>query len=172
MIPAMARVGVLFDQRKYFLPQLMASAEAMKAALGRLEPLIRREPNETGIGVIVLATVEGDIHDIGKNIIALMLKNHGYEIIDLGKDVQADVIIEAIKKVKPDVVGLSALMTTTMVNMKEVVDLARSEGFPCPFIVGGAVVTKAFAASIGASYAKDGVEAVRVVEQLVKTKRN
>jgi 5-methyltetrahydrofolate--homocysteine methyltransferase len=172
MIPAMARVGVLFDQRKYFLPQLMASAEAMKAALGRLEPLIRRAPDEAGLGVIVLATVEGDIHDIGKNIIALMLKNHGYEIIDLGKDVQADVIIEAIKKVKPDVVGLSALMTTTMVNMKEVVDLTRSEGFLCPFIVGGAVVTKAFAASIGASYAKDGVEAVRVVEQLVKTKRN
>ncbi len=171
MIPAMTRVGVLFDQRKYFLPQLMASAEAMKAALGRLEPLIRRDTDEAGIGVIILATVKGDIHDIGKNIIALMLRNHGYKIIDLGKDVQAEVIIEAIKKTKPDVVGLSALMTTTMVNMKEIVDLAKGEGFSCPFIVGGAVVTKAFAASIGASYAKDGVEAVRVVEQLVKSKR-
>ncbi len=172
MIPAMARVGVLFDQRKYFLPQLMASAEAMKAALGRLEPLIHRESGEDGIGVIILATVKGDIHDIGKNIIALMLRNHGYKIIDLGKDVQAEVIIEEIKKTKPDVVGLSALMTTTMVNMKEVIELAKSESCSCPFIVGGAVVTKAFAASIGASYAKDGVEAVRVVEQLVKSKRN
>ncbi len=171
MIPAMTRVGVLFDQRKYFLPQLMASAEAMKAALGRLEPLIRREADEAGIEVIILATVKGDIHDIGKNIIALMLRNHGYKIVDLGKDVQTEVIIEAIRKTKPDVIGLSALMTTTMVNMKEVIDLAKSEGYSYPFIVGGAVVTKAFAASIGASYAKDGVEAVRVVEQLVKSKR-
>ncbi|HYA13536.1 MAG TPA: homocysteine S-methyltransferase family protein [Syntrophales bacterium] len=171
MIPAMTRVGVLFDQRKYFLPQLMASAEAMKAALGRLEPLIRHETEEAGIGVIILATVKGDIHDIGKNIIALMLRNHGYKIIDLGKDVQAEVIIEAMRKANPDVVGLSALMTTTMVNMKEVIDFAKTEGFSCPFIVGGAVVTKAFAGSIGASYAKDGVEAVRVVEQLVRSKR-
>ncbi|HVO65154.1 MAG TPA: corrinoid protein, partial [Syntrophales bacterium] len=171
MIPAMTRVGVLFDQRKYFLPQLMASAEAMKAALGRLEPLIRRETEEAGTGIVVLATVKGDIHDIGKNIITLMLRNHGYKIVDLGKDVQAEVIIEAMRKTNPDVVGLSALMTTTMVNMKEVIDLAKTEGFSCPFIVGGAVVTKAFAAAIGASYAKDGVEAVRVVEQLVKSKR-
>ena len=170
MIPAINRAGELFDQRKYFLPQLIASAEAMKAALARVEPRLRREKKgRLGKGVIVLATVKGDIHDIGKNIIALMLRNHGYTITDLGKDVPAKAIIESMRRSKPDAVGLSALMTTTMVNMEEVIGLARVNGYSCPFIVGGAVVTKAYASSIGAAYAKDGVEAVRVVEQLIKS---
>ena len=170
MIPAINRAGELFDQRKYFLPQLIASAEAMKAALARVEPRLKREKRGSlGKGVIILATVKGDIHDIGKNIISLMLKNHGYMIIDLGKDVPATAIIESMRRSKPDVVGLSALMTTTMVNMEEVIGLARASGYSCPFIVGGAVVTKAYAASIGAAYAKDGVEAVRAVEQLIKS---
>ena len=170
MIPAINRAGELFDQRKYFLPQLIASAEAMKAALARVEPRLKREEKgRLGKGIIILATVKGDIHDIGKNIISLMLKNHGYTIADLGKDVPAKAIIESMRRSKPDVVGLSALMTTTMVNMEEVIGLARANGYSCPFIVGGAVVTKAYAASIGAAYAKDGVEAVRVVEQLIKS---
>jgi 5-methyltetrahydrofolate--homocysteine methyltransferase len=170
MIPAINRAGELFDQRKYFLPQLISSAEAMKAALARVEPKLRHE--KRGIskkGVVILATVKGDIHDIGKNIISLMLRNHGYEIIDLGKDVPSKTIIESMRRLKPDVVGLSALMTTTMLSMEEVIGLARDRGYSCPFIVGGAVVTKSYAASIGAAYAKDGVEAVRVVEQLVKS---
>jgi len=172
MIPAINRAGELFDQRKYFLPQLIASAEAMKAALARVEPrLKRKERGKLGKGVIVLATVQGDIHDIGKNIISLMLKNHGHRIIDLGKDVPAKAIIGSMRRSKPDIIGLSALMTTTMVNMEEVIGLARANGCLCPFIVGGAVVTKAYAASIGAAYAKDGVEAVRVVEQLIRSKR-
>ena len=172
MIPAIIRVGELFDQRKYFLPQLIASAEAMKAALGHLEPRLQHDKKtKVGKGVIILATVKGDIHDIGKNIIALMLKNHGHRIIDLGKDVPSKAIIEAIGRIQPDVVGLSALMTTTMLNMKEVVDLARSEGYSCPFVVGGAVVTKSYASSIGAAYAKDGVEAVRVIGQVIKSKK-
>ncbi|MGZ3597954.1 MAG: homocysteine S-methyltransferase family protein [Syntrophales bacterium] len=173
MIPAINRAGELFDQRKYFLPQLIASAEAMKAALARVEPRLRHEKkSRLGKGVIVIATVKGDIHDIGKNIISLMLKNHGYSIIDLGKDVPAKAVIESMRRSKPDVVGLSALMTTTMVNMEEAIGLARANGHLCPFIVGGAVVTKAYAASIGAAYAKDGVEAVRVVEQLIKSQRD
>jgi 5-methyltetrahydrofolate--homocysteine methyltransferase len=170
MIPAINRAGELFDQRKFFLPQLIASAEAMKAALARVEPRLKREEKGSpGKGVIILATVKGDIHDIGKNIISLMLKNHGHRIIDLGKDVPAEAIIESMRRSKPDVVGLSALMTTTMVNMEEVIGLARASGYSCPFIVGGAVVTKAYAASIGAAYAKDGVEAVRAVEQLMNS---
>jgi 5-methyltetrahydrofolate--homocysteine methyltransferase len=170
MIPAINRAGELFDQRKYFLPQLIASAEAMKAALARVEPRLKREKKgRLGKGVIILATVKGDIHDIGKNIISLMLKNHGYKIVDLGKDVPTKAVIESIKRSKPDVVGLSALMTTTMVNMEEVIGLARANGYSCPFIVGGAVVTKSYATSIGAAYAKDGVEAARVVEQLIKS---
>jgi 5-methyltetrahydrofolate--homocysteine methyltransferase len=145
----------------------------MKAALARVEPRLKhKEKGRLGKGVIVLATVKGDIHDIGKNIISLMLKNHGFSIIDLGKDVPAKAVIESIRRSKPDVVGLSALMTTTMVNMEEVIGLAQANGYSCPFIVGGAVVTKAYAASIGAAYAKDGVEAVRVVEQLIKSQKD
>jgi 5-methyltetrahydrofolate--homocysteine methyltransferase len=172
MIPAIVRVGELFDQKVYFLPQLIASAEAMKKALGYLEPGLSRE--KTGIAekrIILLATVKGDVHDIGKNIVALMLKNHGYKVIDLGKDVPAEAIVEAVKQNQPDMVGLSALMTTTMVNMKEVIELARREAPVCPFIVGGAVVTESYASSIGAAYAKDGVAAVRVIERMLKPKK-
>jgi 5-methyltetrahydrofolate--homocysteine methyltransferase len=172
MIPAIIRVGELFDQRKYFLPQLIASAEAMKAALGHLEPRLKHaKAARAWKGVIILATVKGDIHDIGKNIISLLLKNHGYRIIDLGKDVPPEAIIKAIKNNQPDIVGLSALMTTTMVNMKEAIELARAKGYSCPFILGGAVVTKTYAASLGASYAKDGVEAARVIDQVLKSKK-
>jgi 5-methyltetrahydrofolate--homocysteine methyltransferase len=170
MIPAIVRVGELFDRKIYFLPQLIASAEAMRLALACLEPRLREE-KAAGIckGVIILATVSGDIHDIGKNIVALLLRNHGYQVVDLGKNVPDQAVIEAIKKHKPQVVGLSALMTTTMVHMKAIIDLASAERLACPFMVGGAVVTKSYASSIGAAYAKDGVEAVRVVEKLVKT---
>ena len=116
--------------------------------------------------IVILATVKGDIHDIGKNIIALMLKNHGFTVIDLGKDVSAKKIIQESKRHKVFVLGLSALMTTTMVNMKEVVDLARKEKVKCRSMVGGAVVSKSYARSLGAEYAKDGVEAVQVVKRL------
>jgi len=168
MIPAIVLVGKLFDEKKYFLPQLIAGAEAMKEALGYLEPKLKSDgPLQTVKGVVLLATVRGDIHDIGKNIIALLLKNHGYDVIDLGKDLPAEDIVGAAKQTRPDVVGLSALMTTTMVNMKDVIDLAKKEGLTCKFMVGGAVMTKSYAASLGAAYAKDGVEAVRVVEQLI-----
>jgi 5-methyltetrahydrofolate--homocysteine methyltransferase len=167
MIPSIVRVGDLYEKKTYFLPQLMAAAETMKKALGFLEPLLKKDA--AGIkGTIILATVKGDIHDIGKNIVALLLRNYGYQVIDLGKDVTAETIIAAAKKQKFDIIALSALMTTTMVNMKEVITLARAKGIQKPFMVGGAVVTEAYAKSIGASFAKDGVEAVRVVEKLIK----
>jgi len=168
LIPAIIEVGELFDQKRYFLPQLIASAETMKKALAVLEPRL----HGSGIpakakGTIVMATVQGDIHDIGKNIVVLMLKNHGYQILDLGKDVPTERLLETIRTKKPDVVGLSALMTTTMVSMKTAIEEARKEGLSCPFLIGGAVVTRSYADSIGAAYARDGVEAVRVVEQLL-----
>jgi len=170
MVPAIVRVGELFDEKKYFLPQLIAGAEAMKKGLAYLEPLLRGdEAARIEKGIVLLGTVRGDIHDIGKNIVALMLKNHGYRVIDLGKDVPAEVFVDAMKRNHPDMVGLSALMTTTMVNMKEVIDLARREAPACPFILGGAVVTESYAASLGAAYAKDGVEAVRVIERILKS---
>ncbi|GAI18575.1 unnamed protein product, partial [marine sediment metagenome] len=170
MIPAITRVGELFDKKQYFLPQLIASAETMKKGVEFLEPHLKQsdEGSSRKLGVILLATVEGDIHDIGKNIVALMFKNRGFDVIDLGKDVAAEKIIKEIKKHKPVIVGLSALMTTTMVNMKKVLDLAKRDGVDSNFIVGGAAVTKTYAESIGAEYAKDGVEAVRVAEKLAK----
>ena len=167
MIPAIVRVGDLYEKKIYFLPQLMAAAETMKKALGYLEPHLKKTLT-AGKGKIIMATIKGDIHDIGKNIVALLLRNYGYNVIDLGKDVPDQEIIDAVKKENPDVVGLSALMTTTMVNMKDLIELARIRGIKTDFLVGGAVVTEAYANSIGASFAKDGVEAVRVVEKLIK----
>ncbi len=166
LIPAIIRVGDLYEKKIYFLPQLMAAAEAMKKALVYLDPLLK-EAAAADRGKVLLATVRGDIHDIGKNIVALLLRNYGYNVIDLGKDVRDEVIIGAAKKEKPDVIGLSALMTTTMVNMKDVITLARASGIQTPFLVGGAVVTQAYAESIGASFARDGVAAVKAVDQLM-----
>ncbi len=167
MIPAINKVGEFFDKKTFFLPQLIASAEAMKIAFEVLQPYLKKDDLARGKKTIVLlATVRGDIHDIGKNIVALMLKNHGFDVVDLGKDVSAQRIIKEIKRHKSSIVGLSSLMTTTMVSMKEVVDKAKEEGLNCRFIVGGAVVTKSFARSLGAGYASDGVEAVRVAKKL------
>ena len=167
MVPAIERVGDLFDKKEYFLPQLIASAETMKIAFERLKPYLKKNELKQGKKtVVLLATVKGDIHDIGKNIVALMLKNHGFDVVDLGKDVSAERIIREIKYHKSPIVGLSSLMTTTMVNMKEVIDKAGKQGVNCRFIVGGAVVTKLYAHSLGAEYAADGVEAVRVTKYL------
>ncbi|MFA5756476.1 MAG: homocysteine S-methyltransferase family protein [Smithellaceae bacterium] len=167
LIPAIVRVGDLYEKKIYFLPQLMAAAETMKNALALLDPHLKQKAAAQK-GKVLLATVRGDIHDIGKNIVALLLRNYGYCVIDLGKDVQDRAIIEAAKKEKPDVIGLSALMTTTMVHMKEIISLARAQGIRTDFLVGGAVVTRAYAESIGASFAKDGVAAVKAVDELIK----
>ncbi|MBU4306021.1 MAG: homocysteine S-methyltransferase family protein [Candidatus Omnitrophica bacterium] len=167
MIPAINRVGSLFDKKEYFLPQLIAGAETMRIAFEILAPYLKNSGDgENKKTVFIIATVEGDIHDIGKNIVALMLQNHGFSVIDLGKDVPVKKIINEIKKHERPLVGLSALMTTTMVHMREIIECAGNEGLKCGFMVGGAVVTKGYAASIGAEYARDGVEAVRVAKQL------
>ena len=169
MIPAIVEVGERFGRKEYFLPQLIASGETMKIGMEALEPLLKAASKEAaGRGTILVATVKGDIHDIGKNIVALMFRNYGYRVVDLGKDVASERIVREIEKHKPDAVGLSALMTTTMTRMKEVIELARKQGERCPFLVGGAVVTQAYADSIGAEYARDGVEAVRVIERLIR----
>jgi len=167
MIPSIVRVGDLYEKKIYFLPQLMSAAEAMKKALAYLEPHLKKG-SAGNKGKIILATVKGDIHDIGKNIVALLLRNYGYYVIDLGKDVAAETIIAKAKEENSDVIALSALMTTTMINMKDVITLARANGIQKPFMIGGAVVTEAYAKSIGASFASDGVEAVKVVERLIK----
>jgi len=167
MIPAINQVGDLYEKKEYFLPQLIASAETMKCAFKIAEPQLEHKQSEQAKEtVVLLATVKGDIHDIGKNIISLMLRNHGFQVIDLGKDVSSEKIIKEVKKHKSPIVGLSSLMTTTMINMKEVIDKAKDEGIDCRFIVGGAVVTELYARSIGAEYASDGVSAVRAVKRM------
>ncbi len=168
LIPAINYVGELFEQKKYFLPQLIASAETMEKAINRLEPLLAAERDGEQLATIIVATVKGDIHDIGKNLVALMLKNYGYQVIDLGKDVESQVILDAAKEHKAAVIGLSALMTTTMMQMKEVIDMAREQGITAKIIIGGAVVTEGFAEEIGADgYSADAREAVKLVNRLL-----
>jgi 5-methyltetrahydrofolate--homocysteine methyltransferase len=169
MIPAITDVGDLYEKKAYFLPQLMASAETMKIGMARLEPCLHEKGTaRKNRPTILIASVQGDIHDIGKNIVALMLGNQGFDVVDLGKDVATNRIIKEAKKRRPEIIALSALMTTTMVTMRDVVTAARRESLECPVIIGGAVVTESYAEEIGAHYARDGVEAVKVAERLVK----
>ena len=168
LIPAINKVGELFESGRYFLPQLMNSAEAMKASVDYLEPLLDDESAGKTNGVVVIATVKGDIHDIGKDLVAIMLKNYGFTVYDLGKNVPAEDIIDAAKKYDADIIGLSALMTTTMTEMKNVVDLAKKENVRAKIMIGGAVVTKDFAEDIGAdAYSADAKEAVNVAQKLI-----
>ena len=168
LIPAITEVGARYERKEYFLPQLLRSAETMQAAFARVKPLLEKETCAEKRPVIVLATVEGDIHDIGKNIVALMLGNHGYEIVDLGKDVKAEAMIDAAVNNRASLIGLSALMTTTMPRMEDTIKLIKEQGLPCKVMVGGAVVTREYAESIGADgYAADAVEAVRLAGRLV-----
>ena len=169
LIPAINRVGELFEQQAYFLPQLISSAGAMQNAIAYLEPMIKREAGKEDTAVIIMATVEGDIHDIGKNLVVLMLRNYGYRVIDLGKDVTAERIVEAAIREHAAIIGLSALMTTTMMRMKDVVELAAKKNCGSRIIIGGAAVTESFAEEIGAhGYSKDAAECVRLVERLLK----
>lgn len=167
LIPAITEVGVKYERKEYFLPQLIRSAETMQKAFALLRPLLEKDTRAASRPVVVMATVEGDIHDIGKNIVNLMLGNHGFEVVDLGKDVKAEAIVTAAEEHGAALIGLSALMTTTMVRMKETVDLLKERGIEKKVMIGGAVVTDEFARSIGAYYSKDAVEAVRLAQSLV-----
>jgi 5-methyltetrahydrofolate--homocysteine methyltransferase len=172
LIPAINKVGDLYDSKKYFLPQLIMGADAMRKAFEILEPHLA-ENSEAGKGkkaVVIMATVEGDIHDIGKNIVSLMLRNYGFEVVDLGKDVSASRIISAAKEHKAQIIGLSALMTTTMIKMEEVVKLADAEGLAdVKIMIGGAVVDQNYADQIGAdAYAVDAMESVRLAKRFTE----
>lgn len=171
LIPAITEVGARYERRDYFLPQLLRSAETMQTAFARLRPLLEKSSDATERPVAVFATVEGDIHDIGKNIVALMLGNHGFNVVDLGKDVKAEDIVRAAAEHKADIIGLSALMTTTMVRMEDTVRLVRERGMNVDVMVGGAVVTPAFAESIGARYSSDAVDAVRLAKSIMAARK-
>ncbi len=168
LIPAINEVGVLFDKQKYFLPQLISSANTMKMAIEYVEPMLERKDAEQKATAVV-ATVEGDIHDIGKNLVVLMLKNYGYRVIDLGKDVPASLIVETAMKEHAEIIGLSALMTTTMMRMKDVVELAKEKGCTSKIVIGGAAINESFADEIGADgYSKDAAECVKLVDRLLE----
>lgn len=169
LLPAINQVGEYFDQGKYFLPQLIASAEAMKNSIEVLEPLLQTGSAGEEMPVVVIATVEGDIHDIGKNLVALMLKNHGFHVIDLGKDVPQAKILETARKHHAEFIALSALMTTTMQRMREIVAAAKQEGITAKIIIGGAVITQEYADEIGADgYSKDAADAVKLAKSLME----
>lgn len=169
LLPAINEVGELFNKGKYFLPQLIASANAMKKAIEYLEPFMQKGNTVEEEKIVVIATVKGDIHDIGKNLVALMLKNYGYKIIDLGKDVDTDEIIRVAKESNADIIALSALMTTTMTEMKQVVLAAKKAGLKSKIMVGGAVITQEYADEICADgYAKDAAGAVMLADKLAE----
>jgi 5-methyltetrahydrofolate--homocysteine methyltransferase len=171
LIPAINEVGELFNRKKYFLPQLIGSANTMKQAIEYLEPLLEKKGDGTDMPTLVVATVEGDIHDIGKNLVVLMLKNYGYRVIDLGKDVPAETIVDAAMSEHAAIIGLSALMTTTMMRMQDVIALCREKGCTSKVIIGGACITQSFADEIGADgYSKDAAECVKLVERLLSEK--
>jgi len=170
LIPAIQKVGELYEEKKYFLPQLIKGAEAMERAMEVLAPYLDKET--AGVmgrkGTVVMATVKGDIHDIGKNIVVLLLRNYGFEVIDLGKDVPADRIIQSAKDNNADIIGLSALMTTTMTEMPKVAAMAADAGLKARIMVGGAVLDREYAESFGACYARDAYSAVKLAESLMR----
>ncbi len=170
LIPAIEEVGIKYDRKEIYLPQMILSAETMQQAFHVLEPHFARTEAHAK-GTVLLCTVKGDVHDIGKNIVGLFLKNQGFKVVDLGKDVPVEKIVARVQEVKPDVVGLSALMTTTMIQMPKVIEALKKIGSSVRVVVGGAVVTKRYAAEIGADgYAKDGVSAVEMVKELIGEK--
>ena len=159
---AMEVVGKRYETGEFFIPDMMASAEAVSAGMNVLEPYLL----STGESMdkFVIATVEGDLHDIGKNIVALLLKGAGFNVIDLGTNVSAEKIVETVKEENAKLVGLSALLTTTMRRMGEVVEKLSTEGVDVKVLVGGAAVSAEYAEQIGAIYCKDAFEAVEVAK--------
>ncbi len=169
LMTGMNLVGQRFGAHEIFLPELLISARAMNAGIDLLKPLFLGGEMPTR-GKVVIGTVKGDLHDIGKNLVGIMLKGAGFEVIDVGCDVTADVFVDAAEKEGASVVGLSALLTTTMTGMKEVVELVKARGLQenVKVIVGGAPLSKAFADEIGAdAYGYDASNAVEIVKEMV-----
>lgn len=174
LIPGMEYAGDKYEKGSFFLPQLLLTAETMKKATNFLKPYMA-EGTDKSRGTVVICTVEGDIHDIGKNIVAIMIENYGFKVVDLGKDVPASRIVQAVKEYDADIVALSALMTTTMVEMPQVIKELKESGLNPFVMVGGAVVTDEYAREIGADgFAADARGALKEAQRLmgIKQKRN
>ena len=170
IVPALDAVGDRFEKNTLFLPQLLMSAEAAKAAFEVIKAHLQgQEDTQRSRVTIVLATVKGDVHDIGKNIVKVLLENYGFHVVDLGKDVAPEVVLEAAQKENAQLAGLSALMTTTVVYMKETIQLLRKQLPTVKIMVGGAVLTQEYADSIGADfYGKDAMASVRYATALAE----
>ena len=172
LIPSLEEVGRLFEDGEYFVPEMLVAANAMAGAMDILKPLIA-ETGAKPVGTFVMGTVKGDIHDIGKNIVAILLKGSGYEVHDLGTDVDTEEISEFIKKESPDFLGLSALLTTTMTEMGVVMEALKDNGLrdKVKVFIGGAAVSDEYAQEIGAdTYCLDGFQAIRVLDSFQKVK--
>lgn len=170
IIPALNKVGVDYENKRVYLPQLLMSAEASKCAFLEIKEKMQGQKTEDK-GIFVVATVKGDIHDIGKNIVKLLLENYGFNVVDLGKDVEPKTVVEKVVELHAPIVGLSALMTTTVPAMEETINLLRKSAPWCKVMVGGAVLNKEYADMIGADYyAKDGMEGVRYAMEIMRQK--
>ncbi|MGI5912392.1 MAG: homocysteine S-methyltransferase family protein [Syntrophomonadaceae bacterium] len=171
LIPGIEEAGEMYERKQYFLPQLMMAAETMKKAFMLIKPLLNQQASQNR-GTIIMATVEGDIHDIGKNIVCVLLENYGFRVIDLGKNVKTEVILDKAQQENADIIGLSALMTTTMPAMKKVIEQVRARNMSCRIMVGGAVLTPEYAQSIGAdAYSPDARAAVLAAQELLNLGR-
>ncbi|MDR1696386.1 MAG: homocysteine S-methyltransferase family protein [Endomicrobium sp.] len=169
VLEALNLVGEKFASKEYFLPQIIMSAEAAQAAFAVVKKMIKKQQPDTAYGKVIMATVKGDMHDIGKNIVSAVLESYGFEVIDMGINVDSQNIIEKAKEIKPLAIGLSALMTTTMPEMEKVINLMKSENIGTPVIIGGAAVTQKYAQEIGAhAYAKDAMDTAKYVKSLTK----
>lgn len=172
IIPALNIAGTGFENKTVYLPQLLMSAEAAKSAFEVIKTHVSGSGKTAGKGVFVIATVHGDIHDIGKNIVKLLLENYGFDVVDLGKDVPSETVAEAVVRLHAPLAGLSALMTTTVPAMEETIKLLREKAPWCRTVVGGAVLTQEYADKIGADkYAKDAMETVRYAESVISSLR-
>lgn len=169
--PAMSIVGEKFEEGEFFLSELIVSGQLFKEIMSEIiEPRLSVREKGKKLGTVIIGTVKGDLHDIGKNIVATMLRIAGFEVIDLGVDVPAEKFVEAVEKYRPDILGMSALLTTVIGEIKHVIDSLKSRGLrdKVKVIVGGAAVTASFAKEVGADgYGKDAVEAVRVCKKLL-----
>ena len=166
LIPALDAVGAKYENGTLFLPQLLQAASAAQSAFDEVKTAIaQRGGSGTGKGRIVLATVHGDVHDIGKNIVKVILENYGFEVIDLGRDVPVEAVVRAVRDKDVHLVGLSALMTTTLKSMAETIAALRAERLPCKIMAGGAVLTPEYAKKIGADYyAKDAKQSADIAK--------
>ena len=166
LVAGMEVVGEKFKNNEFYVPEVLIAARAMKAGMKLIKPLLV-ESGVKSAGTVVIGTIKGDLHDIGKNLVGMMLEGAGYEVVDLGVDVSAEQFAGAVKEHNANMVGMSALLTTTMINMKNIIDHLKSEKLAVKTIIGGAPVTNNYAEEVGADgYAPDAASAVEVVKSL------